>query len=213
MLNKEKSTGRARLKLLFALPIATGMLCASTMAFTKDYAVIDLYPEKYESNQSVKQETPKKKTAELTEVTIKTDEKTKKAKKGQITEVRLAPPVVEKVKFAPPVVKRDAPPARKKSGSTKEVRFPPPIVVPDKPVPPPPPPVEPAKDVANSITILENNEISSPAKGEAQTKVNSTVKSIVAVYKANVSTEKPKKGDAKTIKQEGTVTFEAKPSN
>ncbi|WP_449435322.1 hypothetical protein [Pedobacter steynii] len=61
MLNKEKSTGRARLKLLFALPIAGGMLCASTMAFTKDYAMIDLYPEKYEVNQTVKQETPKKK--------------------------------------------------------------------------------------------------------------------------------------------------------
>lgn len=42
MLNKEKSAGRARLRFLLAVPIAAAMVCSSSMAFTKDYAKIDL---------------------------------------------------------------------------------------------------------------------------------------------------------------------------
>ena len=47
MLNKQKSAGRARLKILLTVPIVGGMLLVSTLAFSKDYAMIDLYPEKY----------------------------------------------------------------------------------------------------------------------------------------------------------------------
>ena len=47
MLNKRKSAGRARLKILLAVPIVGGMLLASTVGFSKDYAMLDLYPEKY----------------------------------------------------------------------------------------------------------------------------------------------------------------------
>ena len=43
MLNKKKSAGRARLKLLAVVPIVMLMLFASTVAFTKDYATLDLY--------------------------------------------------------------------------------------------------------------------------------------------------------------------------
>jgi len=43
MLNKERSAGRTRLRLLYVLPVAGLMLCASSIAFTKEYAVIDLY--------------------------------------------------------------------------------------------------------------------------------------------------------------------------
>ncbi|MGY4384697.1 hypothetical protein ACVWYN_001731 [Pedobacter sp. UYP24] len=53
MLNKTKSSGRARLRLLYVLPIMAGMLCTSTLAFTKDYAVIDLYSKKKEMTSTV----------------------------------------------------------------------------------------------------------------------------------------------------------------
>jgi hypothetical protein len=127
MLNKEKSTGRARLKLLFVLPIAGGMLCASTMAFTKDYAMIDLYPEKYESVEAADQDPLKKNTA----VKKVKSEKKETAKPAEV------------VKFPPPIIKPDAPEVPKKPASVKKIKFPPPIVVKDVPPPPPPAPPKP----------------------------------------------------------------------
>ncbi len=228
MLNKERSTGRARLKLLFALPIAGGMLCASTMAFTKDYAMIDLYPEKYESNQTVKQETPKKKATELKEVKIKPGAKSK-TKEGQITEVRIAPPpppTVKTVKFPPPIVTRDAHPTHKKATSKKVVKFPPPIVVPDKPVPPPPPPVEPAKEEGKSISIRVNDDNASPAKNVEPAKeikgqkITFTGRGELSTSKnnpaaSNLEGSKPTKEGAQTVQkiQYRTYNFEAKPAN
>ncbi|MES2457058.1 MAG: M56 family metallopeptidase [Bacteroidota bacterium] len=46
MLNKTKTAGRARLRLLYVLPLTGGMLCVSTLGFTKDYAIVDLYAKK-----------------------------------------------------------------------------------------------------------------------------------------------------------------------
>ena len=46
MLNKKRSAGRARLRLLYVLPLTGGMLCASTLGFAKDYALVDLYARK-----------------------------------------------------------------------------------------------------------------------------------------------------------------------
>lgn len=51
MLNQKKSAKWARLKLLFALPIIGGILCLSTMAFTKDYGLVDLFPKNIKSTQ------------------------------------------------------------------------------------------------------------------------------------------------------------------
>lgn len=42
MLNQKKSPKWARLKLLFVLPITAGILCISTMAFTKEYGFVEL---------------------------------------------------------------------------------------------------------------------------------------------------------------------------
>ena len=236
MLNKEKSTGRARLKLLFALPIAGGMLCASTMAFTKDYAMIDLYPEKYESNQSVKQETPKKKATEIKEVQIKSGAKSKTTKEDQIIKVKIAPPpppVVKQVKFPPPIVTPDAPKAPKKAVSVKKIKFPPPIVVPDKPVPPPPPPVEPVQisgkeqtsaipykiqyrtvgDIGKNPLILNDGEIVKQQKD----KVMHYTAKIVSVTPKNNAAAITQYGEAArdgVIKLVGaTITFEAKPAD
>lgn len=261
MLNKERSAGRARLKLLFALPIAGGMLCMSTMAFTKDYAMIDLYPEKYESNQSVKQDTSKKKSTEIKAVLIKSNAKSKTKSgtpKGSITEIRIVPPpppveprpkkpvdnikfpppkVVKTVKFPPvkfppPIVKPDAPAAPKKAKSLKEVKFPPPIVTPDKPVPPPPPPVEPAQTAGDEQTavippknhaiidnlgknplIINDGEI---VKQQKDKRVQFTAKSANVTPKNNPAAiakygEAARDGVIKLV--EGTITFEAKPTN
>lgn len=58
MLNKKKTAERARLRFLLALPLAGGMLCASTVAFTKDYGYVDLLPEKSESTLAIFQDPP-----------------------------------------------------------------------------------------------------------------------------------------------------------
>ncbi|MCZ4245002.1 M56 family metallopeptidase [Pedobacter punctiformis] len=50
MLNQKKSAAWAKLKLLLALPITGGILCLSTMAFTKDYGLVDLYPKDLKSS-------------------------------------------------------------------------------------------------------------------------------------------------------------------
>ncbi len=230
MLNKERSAGRARLKLLLALPIAGGMLCASTMAFTKDYAMIDLYPEKYESTQSVKQDTSKKKATELKTVRSKSGTKAKT--------VKFPPPIVtpdppvaprpkkqaDNVKFPPPIVKPDAPAKHKKAKSGKTVKFPPPIVVPDKPLPPPPPPVEPKKDEVKSISISGNNQDAVLINNGEQAKtVNIQTITLTGRSKGKIVSDKdhpaatnpqgkPTKNGANTV-QKGTVTFEAKPNN
>ncbi|MES2279221.1 MAG: TonB family protein, partial [Bacteroidota bacterium] len=44
MLHQKRSGSLARLKLLVALPLLCGMLCLSTLGFTKDYSLIDLAP-------------------------------------------------------------------------------------------------------------------------------------------------------------------------
>jgi hypothetical protein len=66
MLNKQKSPESAKLRLLIAVPLVTGMLCVSSLAFTKDYAVIDLYPQNTASTRQepVKKNKPATKGAE-----------------------------------------------------------------------------------------------------------------------------------------------------
>ncbi|HWZ36194.1 MAG TPA: M56 family metallopeptidase, partial [Mucilaginibacter sp.] len=44
MLNQQRSGTSARLKYLIAVPVFAGLLCASTLAFSKDYGCIDLDP-------------------------------------------------------------------------------------------------------------------------------------------------------------------------
>jgi len=46
MLNQKRSGNLARLKYLAAVPLCMGMLCASTLVFSKNYAFIDLAPAK-----------------------------------------------------------------------------------------------------------------------------------------------------------------------
>ncbi|MCX2453481.1 M56 family metallopeptidase [Pedobacter sp. PLR] len=182
MLNKEKSTGRARLKLLLALPIAAVMLGTSTMAFTKDYSLVDLYPEKVTSNIG-SAETLKPIPFSGVQEPVKTKvQKTTKssgvppASKSPAVQPPPPPPPVPavppapptkaaKVRFPPPIVRPDKKPVKKTSGTIKidNIKFPPPIVTPDKKakLQPPTIPVEkiPAKKEQEephySITVKE----------------------------------------------------------
>ncbi|TWR27673.1 hypothetical protein FPZ42_00215 [Mucilaginibacter achroorhodeus] len=49
MLNQKRSGKLARLKYLAAAPLCAGMLCTSTLLFSKDYGVIDFTPQKQTS--------------------------------------------------------------------------------------------------------------------------------------------------------------------
>jgi outer membrane biosynthesis protein TonB len=46
MLNQKRSGNLARLKYLATLPVCAGLLCASTLGFSKTYGLIDLAPQK-----------------------------------------------------------------------------------------------------------------------------------------------------------------------
>ncbi|MDB5133632.1 MAG: hypothetical protein JWP37_235 [Mucilaginibacter sp.] len=52
MLHKKRSGNAARLKYLLVLPLTGALLCASTLAFTKDYKLIDLAPRFTPSEKS-----------------------------------------------------------------------------------------------------------------------------------------------------------------
>jgi hypothetical protein len=56
MLNKKRTAAWAKLRLLLVLPLGGAMLCASTMAFTKDYGYVDLLPEKSKTTKTNPQE-------------------------------------------------------------------------------------------------------------------------------------------------------------
>lgn len=170
MLNKKRSAGRARLKILLAVPIVGGMLLASTVGFSKDYAMLDLYPEKYSEGSSQLQKIiPPPQTPR----TPPNPPKKKKSNSDKV--IKFPPPIVKKdqIKFPPPIVKKDEiiipppivvkdgelpppppPPVRKskyRTGGKKGViKFPPPIVKPDNKMAPPPPPVEPPSSAAAS---------------------------------------------------------------
>lgn len=128
MLNQKKSAKWARLKLLVALPLAGAMVCVSTMAFTKDYSVLDLYPKTSSSKFKPKQTTPKK------------------AKAKEIV-------IAEPIKQVPPTPPVEGPRSKKLNEKKNGQNPPPPPPAPPKApatksltikMVPPPPPVEPA---------------------------------------------------------------------
>jgi hypothetical protein len=169
MLNKKRSAGRARLKILLAVPIVGGMLFASTVAFSKDYALIDLYPEKYSVDDSQvahpkPNQEPVVETKRFFRLNHKVDPKTKRFitydnRLVVINGNSSQSGVIMKVEGFDKMVELGAKEATEKYGSrgasgalvftgkgTKtlgfrdDIRFPPPIVVKDGEVPPPPPP-------------------------------------------------------------------------
>lgn len=111
MLNKEKTANWARLKYLLAVPLGIGLLCVSTLSFSKTYGY-DVFPQQKVEEQkkqekksySGKQKTNKEKKRILAERQIIIDEKNLPAPPAP-PKVE-APPAVKKLKkFPPPVVK------------------------------------------------------------------------------------------------------------
>ncbi|MBB6128868.1 M56 family metallopeptidase [Mucilaginibacter lappiensis] len=54
MLNQKRSGNLARLKYLVAVPICAAALCASTLGFSKTYALVDLAPQRFVADSSAK---------------------------------------------------------------------------------------------------------------------------------------------------------------
>jgi BlaR1 peptidase M56 len=158
MLNQKKSAKWARLKLLFILPLTGFMLCLSTMAFTKDYATIQ-FGQKKESLTIVLQDTTKKKS-DKKRLPPPPPKEPSPAKVQKMKEIGINEPVIIKYdkRLPPPPPVEPGPLKAKKNNESKvnKIRFAPPtvkkdikklpssiLITPDtKPVPPPPP-VEP----------------------------------------------------------------------
>lgn len=165
MLNKKRSAGRARLRFLLALPLVGGMLFASTVAFSKEYALIDMYPEK--SREVVSQDTslrpipkPILQTVRYFDLDYKVDQKTKVITRFDDRLVVINGKIPEsgsifRVQGYDRIVKLNATEAKKKYGEKgaagaleftgKNIqtlglpagaKYPPPIIVKDAPLPP-----------------------------------------------------------------------------
>ncbi|WP_293788648.1 M56 family metallopeptidase [uncultured Pedobacter sp.] len=155
MLNQTKSTRWARLKLLFIIPLAAFMLFLSTTAFTKGYSTIQ-FGEKKVYSALVLQDTTKKKSdkkrlpppppkepisakaKKMEEIRIiepitKKNDKTlpppPPVEPGSFKAKKIDEPKVNKVRFDPPIVKKDN---KKRSQPIM-------ITLDNRSVPPPPP--------------------------------------------------------------------------
>jgi len=116
MLNQKKSVRWARLKLLLVLPITVGILCISTIAFTKDYGFVELGSSF--SKQSLKLDTIKKVDKNKLPAPLAIEARpTVKEKKSSYK--------VNQIKFPPPIVKPDEQtffyPRTQYNGKTNEI--------------------------------------------------------------------------------------------
>lgn len=134
MLNQKKSAKWARLRLLLVLPVTGALICASTMAFTKNYGVVDLYPNKNAVLMATAQDTTKKR---------------------KVKQIKIVP--------APPVPagkgSKQVPPPPPPPPKVLKIKIP---KSPNTPPLPPPPPVEPkgkAKESKNSITTVKGAKV------------------------------------------------------
>lgn len=152
MLNKEKTAKWVRLNFVLAIPLILGMLCLSTLAFSKDYGYFDIL-----SNGKSLQDTTKKMRKPLPPPPPKQTRRLLPPPPPKVDKVKFPPPIVkpdgknlktpppveppppgyktkrDQVKFPPPIIKKDekrneVPPPPK----ADQVKFPPPIVKPDK---------------------------------------------------------------------------------
>lgn len=136
MLHQKRSSTLARLKYLMAVPLCAGLLCESTLGFSKTYGVIDIAPHRGNvSNAALnRQDTTKKKQVNIRAV------KVKNAK--LLPPPPPKPPIIAKDKRIPPpppqppVVTKDhripPPPPPQPPAHTKVLKYPPPVVKPDK---------------------------------------------------------------------------------
>ena len=67
MLNQKRSGSLARLKYLLAVPIFLGLLCASTLAFSKTYGWVDIGPHRIDKNNHSAQVPEPKRSLSVTQ--------------------------------------------------------------------------------------------------------------------------------------------------
>jgi len=78
MLNQKRSGKLARLKYLVAVPISAGLLCASTLVFSKSYGFIDLMPKPQIVTPSANLQTSSADTTKADPIRIKKQDRTSK---------------------------------------------------------------------------------------------------------------------------------------
>jgi TonB family protein len=164
MLNKNRSGKLARLKYLAALPLCAGMLCASTLVFSKDYGFIDLAPRRVikpaidSTKYALKLTDLGNNLTQISDKIVHTNSKTgvettytvnslTEKDKADLKEKGFDIIVVKREKAkADTGKKRLPPPALPKKVKADQVKFPPPTVVEIHKTPPPPPARPKVKD-------------------------------------------------------------------
>ncbi|WP_082489493.1 M56 family metallopeptidase [Pedobacter sp. Leaf176] len=208
MLNQKKSAKWARLRLLLILPIVGGMLCTSTLAFTKDYGAVDLFPKK---NIQVQDTVKRPKAKEI--VIAEPLQTVKKVKLDTPPPSPIEPPVIKKVKrvkLAPPPPPPVEPPVNKKVKSVKLAPPPPAepkstkVEVLEIKLSPPPPPVEPPakKDLTERVVKgypLKNVQIKAQTPKSQSELAPIKVKGHKTQGKTTVKPEPVQKNDDKDV--------------
>jgi len=141
MLNQKRSGNLARLKYLVAVPICAAALCASTLGFSKTYALVDLVPQQADTVIKVK---PLK---------VPPPPPAPPAKKPQVTVVKFAPPKKQVTKRPPPPP--PVPPVKDPKAAI--IKFAPPKTIKD-----PPSPAAPSK--AMEEIQIDEPVLQAPAK-------------------------------------------------
>ena len=141
MLHQKRSGSLARLKYLIAVPLCVGLLCESTLGFSKTYGFInigstatvivtDTVPKKLPPPPPPAPPAPPKKGAKGL-ISAPPPPLAPAKSDGKHIKPNLPPPpppAKDKVKFPPPVITED-----KLSKKTQDVKFPPPVIIKDKP--------------------------------------------------------------------------------
>jgi beta-lactamase regulating signal transducer with metallopeptidase domain len=150
MLNQKRSGKLARLKYLVAVPISAGLLCASTLVFSKSYGFIDLMPKQQVDNAPlVNAQTVPADTIKVDPVRIKKADVTAKGYKyeetgylvNKKTDFRVI--ITEKNGEQKEYYKSKATPEELATLKTKYgYTFPKMLIYPKLPPPPPAPPVK-----------------------------------------------------------------------
>jgi len=140
MLNQRRSGNLARLKYLVAVPICAGLLCASTLAFSKTYGFITITSN---NHYTAKQQTPQSQTPKAETHTypngVKVTDVPLPTAKGKQTPSATEEPKVETHTYPNGVKITDIPLPPAKRQKTPPPPPTPPVVVKDHKAPPPPP--------------------------------------------------------------------------
>lgn len=145
MLNKKRSAGRARLRILCVIPLTGAMLCISTLVFSKDYKVMDLYSKKHSTLNHFFQEPEKKTEVKLVPPPPTSPKQARKAKNSKPVPPPPAPP---KKQYKPEDVKFPPPEPPKKQKKAEQFKFPPPVVK----------PVETQEGQSGTVSVTEDGK-------------------------------------------------------